>query len=179
MNLLFPDKFWIQNNKESQDNKKFHFFLFFYYSTLEHFLSPWHFPRTMGVLASNIQLVIWLKMRWPIIFLQLFFIVHHSFSIQKFFDKKYVTSNSFAASANVKKIDSMTTSEPMNKITCSSLCLRDSREECHAFRVNDNNECELIKNPEKLTEKAENCVDETSPVIWTSKDLLPACKYWK
>ena len=130
----------------------------------------------MGILASNIQLVIWLKMRWPIILLQIFFIFHHSFSIQKFFDKKYVTSNSFAATANVKKIDSMTTSEPMNKITCSSLCLRDSREECHAFRVNDNNECELIKNPEELTE---NCVDETSPVvIWTSKDVLPlSCKY--
>ena len=120
---------------------------------------------------------VWLKMRWPIILLQIFFIFHHSFSIQKFFDKKYVTSNSFAATANVKKIDSMTTSEPMNKITCSSLCLRDSREECHAFRVNDNNECELIKNPEKLTEKAENCIDETSPAIWTSKDLLPSCKY--
>ena len=124
----------------------------------------------------TIQSVILLKMRWSIILLQIFFIVHHSFSIQKFFDKKYVTSNSFSASADVKKIDSMTTSEPMNKITCSSLCLRDSREECHAFRVNDNNECELIKNPEKLTE---NCVDETSPVvIWTSKDVLPpSCKY--
>ena len=125
----------------------------------------------------TIQSVILLKMRWPLILLQIFLIVHHSFSIQKFFDKKYVTSNSFA-SADVKKL-TQSTSEPMNKITCSSLCLRDSREECHAFRVNDNNECELIKNPEKLTEKAENCVDETSPVIWTSKDLLPACKYWK
>lgn len=117
-----------------------------------------------------------LKMRWPIIFLHIFFIVHHSFSIQKFFDKKYVTSNSFANSADIKKVASET-SEPMNKITCSSLCLRDSRENCHAFRVNDNNECELIKNPEKLQEVSANCADKTSPVVWTSKDLLPDCKY--
>ena len=154
--------------------KESHKFLYNYNHTWEHFFL--HDISHLGTMASNISVSNLAQDDRPIILLQIFSSIHHAFSIQKFFDKKYVTSNSFA-SADVKKIDSMTTSEPMNKITCSSLCLRDSREECHAFRVNDKNECELIKNPEKLTEKAENCIDETSPAIWTSKDLLPSCKY--
>ena len=130
----------------------------------------------LGTMASNISVSNLAQDDRPIILLQIFSSIHHAFSIQKFFDKKYVTSNSFGNSADIKKVASET-SEPMNKITCSSLCLRDSRENCHAFRVNDNNECELIKNPEKLQEVSANCADKTSPVVWTSKDLLPDCKY--
>ena len=98
-------------------------------------------------------------------------------SIQKFFDKKYVTSKSLVTYAETKKLYSKS-AEQMNKITCSSLCLRDSGEECHAFRVNEDNECELIKNPEKLQEVSANCTNDKTPFIWTSKYPRPACKYY-
>ena len=64
-------------------------------------------------------------------------------------------------------------SNQVNKITCSSLCLRDSGEDCNAFRVNSKNECELIENPEQLQEQNPGCLDGTESSIWTVKDLKP------
>ena len=66
-------------------------------------------------------------------------------------------------------------SEQMNKITCSSLCLRVSRKDCNAFRVNDKNECELIENPEELQEYNPDCNEGIGPsIIWTVSHLKPA-----
>ena len=116
-------------------------------------------------------------MRFTIILLNCLMIAGTTCSIQKFFDKKYVTSKSLVTYAETKKLYSKS-AEQMNKITCSSLCLRDSGEECHAFRVNEDNECELIKNPEKLQEVSANCTNDKTPFIWTSKYPRPACKYY-
>ena len=113
-------------------------------------------------------------MRSAIIILLNVYLIISSCSIQKFFDKKYVTSKSLA-SIETKTLFSKS-AEQMNKITCSSLCLKDSREECHAFRVNDDNECKLIKNPESLQEVSGQCIDDQTPFIWTSKYPKP-CKY--
>ena len=99
------------------------------------------------------------------------YLVAYSFcSIQKLFDKKFVTDKSFDL-AKIKILHDST--QPMNKVTCSSLCLRDSRENCNAFRVNSENECELIENPEELQEANPDCLDKTQQSIWTSKDLKP------
>ena len=114
-------------------------------------------------------------MRSAIIILLNVYLIISSCSIQKFFDKKYVTSKSLA-SIETKTLYSKS-AEQMNKITCSSLCLKDSREECHAFRVNDDNECILIKNPELLQEVSGHCIDDQTPFIWTSKYPRP-CKYY-
>ena len=70
-------------------------------------------------------------------------------SVQKLFDEKFVTKKSFDL-AKIKILHDST--QQMNKVTCSSLCLRDSRENCNAFRVNSKNECEVIENPEELQE---------------------------
>ena len=118
-----------------------------------------------------------LKMRSAIILLNVYLnIASTSSSIQKFFDKKYVTSKSLASSTETKTLYSKS-AEQMNKITCSSLCLRDSGEGCHAFRVNDDNECKLIKYPELLQEVSAHCIDDKTPFIWTSK--YPECKSYK
>ena len=87
------------------------------------------------------------------------YLIAYSFcSIQKLFDKKFVTNKSFDL-AKIKILHDST--QPMNKVTCSSLCLRDSRENCNAFRVNSKNECELIENPEQLQEQNPSCLDGT------------------
>ena len=99
------------------------------------------------------------------------YLIAYSFcSIQKMFDKKFVTKKSFDL-AKVKTLFDST--QEINKITCSSLCLRRARENCNAFRVNSKNECELIKNPEKLQEANPDCLDGTQPSIWTVTDLKP------
>ena len=97
-----------------------------------------------------------LKMKTLLFYLYL--IAYSSCSVQKTFDKKYVTTESIKL-AKVKTLH--TSSNQMNKITCSSLCLRDSRENCNAFRVNSKNECELIENPEQLQEQNPSCLDGT------------------
>ena len=99
------------------------------------------------------------------------YLISYSFcSIQKLFDKKFVTDKSFDL-AKIKILHDST--QPMNKVTCSSLCLRDSRENCNAFRVNSENKCELIENPEELQEANPDCLDGTQLSIWTAKDLKP------
>ena len=103
-------------------------------------------------------------------FVYLYLIAYSSCSVQKTFDKKYVTKKSIKL-AKVKTLHA--SSNQMNKITCSSLCLRDSRENCNAFRVNSKNECELIENPEQLQAPNPDCMDGTEPFLWTVKDLKP------
>ena len=91
-------------------------------------------------------------------------------SVQKLFDKKFVTKKSFDL-AKIKILHDST--QQINKVTCSSLCLRDSRENCNAFRVNSKNECEVIENPEELQEANPDCLDGTQLSIWTAKNLKP------
>ena len=88
------------------------------------------------------------------------------------FEKKYVTSKSFNSKARIKKLSGKS-SIPMSKQTCSSLCLSKKGEECEAFRVNDDNECELINRPHKLKEVNHMCKDGANPGIpvWTSKNV--------
>ena len=105
-----------------------------------------------------------------ILLLIYFYLIAYSCSLQKTFDKKFVTQNSFEL-AEVKQLHY--SSEQMNKITCSSLCLRDSKENCNAFRINAKNECELIKNPEDLQEQHPQCLENDKLFIWTAKDLKP------
>ena len=103
-------------------------------------------------------------------FIYICLIAYSSCSVQKNFDKKYVTKESMQL-AKVRTLQA--SSNQVNKITCSSLCLRDSGEDCNAFRVNSKNECELIENPEQLQEHNSGCLDGTESSIWTVKDLKP------
>ena len=113
---------------------------------------------------------IWISFKMKVFLICTYLIAFSFCSIQKLFDKKFVTKKSFDL-AKIKILHDST--QQINKVTCSSLCLRDSRENCNAFRVNSKNECEVIENPEELQEANPDCLDETQLSIWTAKNLKP------
>ena len=90
--------------------------------------------------------------------------------VSKQFEKKSIKTSSFE-NAETKTLHK--SSQCMDKITCSSLCLKYS-EDCDAFHINENNECIMVKNPEELQELS---APWTGPVIWTAKSPKPATKH--
>ena len=90
----------------------------------------------------------------------------------KLFEKKYIKADSLD-SADKEVLHG--SSAMMDKITCSSLCLKKS-DDCFAFYIDKNQQCMWIKEPNNLNEVCCNCKYETTPYIWTSKNPKPACK---
>ena len=87
----------------------------------------------------------------------------------KNFEKRYIDSSSYE-DANTKVIHK--SSGKLDKITCSSFCLKYNSEDCHAFLVNEN-QCVMVQNPGELREARANSLDSSTPMIWTTKQPLP------
>ena len=67
-------------------------------------------------------------------------------------------------------------SEAVDKLTCSSSCLKDDGEDCDAFKV-DQDGCWKIGNPQNLKEMGQNCITASTPTIWSASQINPSCKF--
>ena len=83
----------------------------------------------------------------------------------KHFEKKFIQTISFEE-AETKILQK--SGGQMDKITCSTLCLRNNPDECYAFHTNED-QCVMIQNPEELQEARADCLDTSTPMIWTAK----------
>ena len=87
--------------------------------------------------------------------------------VQKNFAKKLI---------NPETITSLKTlsSKPTDKLTCSALCLKEHGEDCLAFKVDKDQGCWLVENPDDMKEVAPSCKYETPPTpIWST---IPSSK---
>ena len=105
-----------------------------------------------------------------LIVLQLCFIA--SFSnclVQKQFEKKFINPETITSALQIS-------SKPVDKLTCSSLCLRDDGEDCDAFKV-DKDGCWKIGSTQTLKEMGQNCITASTPTIWSASQINPSCKF--
>ena len=51
---------------------------------------------------------------------------------------------------------------------CSSLCLKDDGEECDAFKIDEDQGCMKIENPQILKEIGKNYITDSTPTIWSA-----------
>ena len=100
-----------------------------------------------------------------LIFFQIFWIAPFANClVQKQFEKKFINPETITSDLQQKKLSS----KPIDKLTCSSLCLKDDGEECDAFKIDEDQGCMKIENPQILKEIGKNYITDSTPTIWSA-----------
>ena len=89
--------------------------------------------------------------------------------VQKQFEKKFIDPKTITSTLQMS-------SEAVDKLTCSSSCLKDDGEDCDAFKV-DQDGCWKIGNLQNLKEMGQNCITASTPTIWSASQINPSCKF--
>ena len=89
--------------------------------------------------------------------------------VQKQFEKKFIDPETITSTLQMS-------SKAIDKLTCSSFCLKDDGEDCDAFKV-DQDGCWKIGNLQNLKEMGQNCITASTPTIWSASQINPSCKF--